>query len=240
MRPAVRPAPRAGAAGAADPVRQRRADGDATRAGTVEAAGRLFAQRGYAGTTGKAICERAGVNLAAINYHFGGRDGLYLAVLKEVHHRFMSMEFLRQLATNALPAPDKLRSFFRELVGHILAGDDWTMQVWAREVLSPSPLLDTVFRQDTQPKFEAVSAIVGGITGIDPADPRMPQLVLGVVAPCLVLLIVDRGTAAPIRPLFSEAPDALADGLWRFALGGLAAARDAPQPAHEQPPLPPF
>ncbi|MEG6992327.1 helix-turn-helix domain-containing protein, partial [Pseudomonas aeruginosa] len=47
-----------------------RSDGESTRARILEVAGRLFAQHGYANTASKAICEEAGADLAAINYHF--------------------------------------------------------------------------------------------------------------------------------------------------------------------------
>ncbi|MDF5938828.1 helix-turn-helix domain containing protein [Pseudomonas aeruginosa] len=53
-----------------------RSDGESTRARILEVAGRLFAQHGYANTASKAICEEAGADLAAINYHFGSRDAL--------------------------------------------------------------------------------------------------------------------------------------------------------------------
>ncbi len=52
-------------------------DGNTTRLHILETAGRLFAAQGFAESTSKEICTRAGTNMAAINYHFGGRDGLY-------------------------------------------------------------------------------------------------------------------------------------------------------------------
>ena len=58
-----------------------RSDGDLTKSKILDAAGRLIAQDGFAKTTSKAIAKLAEVDLAAINYHFDGRDGLYRAVL---------------------------------------------------------------------------------------------------------------------------------------------------------------
>ena len=48
---------------------------------THEAAERLFAERGYDGTSIRAIVAKARVNQAAVNYHFAGKDGLYREVL---------------------------------------------------------------------------------------------------------------------------------------------------------------
>jgi AcrR family transcriptional regulator len=50
---------------------------DITRERILKAAERLFADRGYEETTIRAIVAKARVNQASINYHFGGKDGLY-------------------------------------------------------------------------------------------------------------------------------------------------------------------
>ena len=50
---------------------------DITRERILKAAERLFAERGYDGTSVRAIVARARVNQAAINYHFAGKEGLY-------------------------------------------------------------------------------------------------------------------------------------------------------------------
>src|SRR5512139_3551664 len=46
----------------------------------LDAAERLFAERGFEGASVRDLAAAAGVNLAAINYHFGGKEALYRAV----------------------------------------------------------------------------------------------------------------------------------------------------------------
>jgi AcrR family transcriptional regulator len=48
--------------------RARRSDDESTRNDILHAAGQLFAEYGYAGTTNRAICDKAGTNTAAVNY----------------------------------------------------------------------------------------------------------------------------------------------------------------------------
>ncbi|MGA8322893.1 MAG: TetR family transcriptional regulator, partial [Xanthobacteraceae bacterium] len=55
---------------------------EVTRDRIMKAAERLFAEKGYDGTSIRAIVAKARVNQAAINYHFDGKDGLYREVLR--------------------------------------------------------------------------------------------------------------------------------------------------------------
>ena len=56
---------------------------DNTSSRIVSAATRLFAAKGYDGTSIKNICEAARVNIAAINYHFGSKENLYRHILEQ-------------------------------------------------------------------------------------------------------------------------------------------------------------
>jgi AcrR family transcriptional regulator len=76
-----------------------------TRQSIVKAAVRLFAEKGYRGTSVRDIVGKARVNQAAINYHFQGKDGLYLHVLES------AFEALKQ---NSGFDPDRLRALPRE------------------------------------------------------------------------------------------------------------------------------
>lgn len=120
-------------------VRAPRADGQSTRQSIIEAAGQLFAERGYAETTSKEICARARTNIAAVNYHFGGRDGLYLHLLREVHQHMMGREALARLAQADLPPEEKLSRFLAALVHGIIDDTGWHTRLWARECSAPHP-----------------------------------------------------------------------------------------------------
>ena len=46
----------------------------------VEAAGEVFAKHGFRDATIREICEKAKANIAAVHYHFGGKEEIYTAV----------------------------------------------------------------------------------------------------------------------------------------------------------------
>jgi AcrR family transcriptional regulator len=54
--------------------------GEETKEKILDAAEELFSDDGFAATSIRAITTRAGVNLAALNYHFGSKDALVDAV----------------------------------------------------------------------------------------------------------------------------------------------------------------
>ncbi len=63
------------------PLSDSRMANEEARARILEAAGPMFAAKGYQGATIREICEAAGVNLAAVNYHFRNKRTLYAASL---------------------------------------------------------------------------------------------------------------------------------------------------------------
>src|SRR5687768_14001299 len=103
-------------AAARAPVRE---DGAQTKQQLLEVAGRVFAERGHARATSKEICQRAKANIAAVNYHFGGKDGLYAAVLEEAHSRLVSIDIVTQITQSKASGADKLRLLLRQIVGEV-------------------------------------------------------------------------------------------------------------------------
>jgi AcrR family transcriptional regulator len=79
----------------------RRARGDQTRRQILTAARDALAADGAAGTTTRAIADRAGVRLSLVHYHFGGKQQLLAAVLDEENERLLE----RQRALFAQPEP---------------------------------------------------------------------------------------------------------------------------------------
>jgi TetR/AcrR family transcriptional regulator len=85
----------------------RRRDAAGTREALLAAGTDLFADRGFDGVPVEDIARKAGVNKAMINYHFGGKRQLYLAIVRTTFSEIVSQ--VERLADSREPAPDLLR-----------------------------------------------------------------------------------------------------------------------------------
>lgn len=75
-----------------------------TKEQILRVAEELFASQGYAGTSMRAVIREAGVNLAAVNYHFGSKEELFVAVVGRVARPIVERQ-AQQL--NALNTSDR-------------------------------------------------------------------------------------------------------------------------------------
>ena len=209
-----------------------RADGLTTRNELLEAAGAVFAEHGYAKATSKEICERAGANIAAVNYHFGGKDGLYSAVLEEAHHRLVSLETVAAAVRSDVDPRVKLRMLLTRIVGEITRRDQggWELRVLSREILSQSPLIEGLLNNQIAPKAKLVRGLIAQIMELPADDPAVSRTVVSVMGPCIFLVIVNKELQRKVAPNLDPDPGALVEHMLTFTLAGMrAVARKAQQ-----------
>ena len=153
-------------------ARRRRADGAASRARLLEAAGRLFATQGYATVSTRALAKAGRVNLSAIGYHFGGKQGLYRAVLRRL---------IADTDPILVPADE------RHLLGSILAHDRmrWQMGLMLREFHQPSVAFPMLLDERIHPLHDAVAGLVAAATGGTPAAPETRLLTAALIGQCM-------------------------------------------------------
>jgi TetR/AcrR family transcriptional regulator, regulator of cefoperazone and chloramphenicol sensitivity len=161
---------------------------DPTKVRLLEAAGEEFAEKGYELARVRAICERAEANLAAVNYHFGDKEQLYLEVLREAHRCGMEpADGTVPEAVLALPPAQQLRIFIHHFLGRVLAvnhPEGWQNRLMIREMLSPTPLSDVLVRETIRPRFERMKSLMRLICP-EADDRRLNVLVFSVIGQCL-------------------------------------------------------
>jgi AcrR family transcriptional regulator len=204
-----------------------------TRDVLLEVAGQVFAEKGFDRATGKEICARAGANSAAINYYFGGIEGLYAAVLRVAHRRIVTVDRLEALVASQ---PDP-RSQLEAIVGmivRVVTGPDsssWMFRVIGRELVAPSSVFAEMRDKEIFPKMHVLKSVVAELTGLPKTHPVVERGILSIIAPCIMLLIGDRRFFKRAFPKFgfgAEDAPAVTQHMVEFALAGLEAiARSA-------------
>ena len=192
----------------------------------------MFAEKGFDRATGKEICERAGTNTAAVNYYFGGMEGLYAAVLQEAHSRLLNFDKMAAAVAGKPDVQARLQALLGLIVENLLgrASSSWEVRVIGREVMAPSPAFAAVRETEIPAKSRILKAIVGELMGLPPDHPAVARGCLSIIAPCIMLAIADRSIITRVFPQLGLTPaDApvFTAHMVRYALAGLTAVASA-------------
>jgi AcrR family transcriptional regulator len=158
---------------------------DETRQKLIEAAGEVFADVGFENATVREICSRAGANIAAVNYHFRDKLGLYTEVLKSA---MMAQQAATPNTVMTHPPDPRagLKTLIRDWLGRMTEGNKraWLARIMAHEMSHPTPALDRV-AEAMGPNYLQFRKLVGQIIGRDPEDGRTRMCVHSVVGQVL-------------------------------------------------------
>jgi AcrR family transcriptional regulator len=135
---------------------------DFTRNAILKAAVALFAERGYDGTSIRAIVSKARVNQAAINYHFKGKEGLYFEVLKVAFEGYLRLDNFDPERLKDLPREEALRSFVYQQLRPLLARDQMSryIRIFAWENVRPSKVLTNFVKTGAMPFLASATELV--------------------------------------------------------------------------------
>lgn len=198
----------------------RRMDGRETGEKIIECAGQLIAEKGFASVTSKEICRAAGVNLAAVNYHFGSRDGLYLAVLENVQQYLIELQQLIDLYESDLTPWQKMEKLIDFLAGNAFRKNEWQISVWVREVMNPSPAFMEIFRKEGLPKISVLIKMFSEYTGYTPGDPKLYSGLITLFAPFVMCLLGRHYAARKEMPVHIPI-EIMAENIKQLALANL-------------------
>ena len=156
--------------------------GKKTKEQLLKAGVEVFAKFGPEGITTRLLAKAAGVNIAAIQYYFGGKENYYFAVVKYLVEK-LSKPFLSMLAdiseqfesSNRKPEDAEifLIQLFRNLVKTILLNPEarFFASISSREHLNPTPAYEIIY--NTISKIHNVlSKLIGNILGIPSDSPE--------------------------------------------------------------------
>lgn len=209
-------------------MEEQRKDTIRTRRHLLSAASSLFAEKGFRDSTIAEICNRAGTNVAAVNYHFGNKRNLYV---ESWRHSFR--ETLKSCPADGgvgpdAPAEQRLRGRVRSLLQRIAAPDSHEFAIIDKELANPTGLLKEILQKEINPQSEALQSIILELLGSGVTDQQIHFCQASIVGQCFHLLRVKKlltGRTNEKNGCVLHDIDAFTDHIVTFSLAGIAAVR---------------
>lgn len=200
----------------------------ATRTRVLGVATRLFAGRGFEKVTVREICREANANVAAVNYHFGDKMGLYREVLDQAIQVMKCTTDQARAEGEGKPADEKLRAYVSVFLRRVIkqGRDSWIHQLMMHEIADPTPALDLVVDEVLRPRMKYLGELVAGIVSLPVDDERVLRCVMSVQSQCHALMMANP-VARKLTPDFTADDgqiDAWTEHISRFSLQGIASA----------------
>lgn len=224
---------------------------DDTRSRILNAAGEVFAQKGYKSATVRDICDTAGVkNFASVNYYFGDKERLYVEAVRLAHPGKSIVENLPEWPPDTPPAA-KLRVFIRMFVSRLMdtRAEVWQLKLMHREIMDPTPSCRELLQGYFRANFTALRNILDEMLPADVPEYKRNRIGFSIIGQCVYF----RAATAVIPMVVDEeefrehyGADELAEHIADLCLAALGqapplsspaeTATDSPQQPHEAQP----
>ena len=132
----------------------------------------------------------ARANVAAVNYHFHGKTGLYEEVLRSAIQTMRGTTEAAQRAGAGRPPAEQLEAFIAIFLQKVVEGrNSWIHQLMMHELSDPTPALDLVVDEVLRPRMAYLSGIIASLIGLREDDPRVARCLMSVQAQIHALLV---------------------------------------------------
>lgn len=219
--------------------RRQRKDAQDTRQRLLEAAAEVFAEKGFWEATHAEICQKAKANTAAVNYHFGSKENLYVEAWKHAFEKSVQA----YPPDGGVPADTPMEARLR---GRILAfmqriGDpaNCEVEIIHKEMANPTGLLAEAMHQVLEPMRLNMHALVKELLGDGASEQCASFCEMSLMGQCFgPMLHVRRAKKSPNLPRpggppFKFAVEELADHVTAFTLAGIRGIREQLQAANK-------
>ena len=155
--------------------------GEETRGRILETALELFAASGFEGASTRTIAERANVNLPAIQYYFGSKEGLYRAaighIIRQIEERMAPVAArVEDALARGIPSRPELLALLHEMLDAfaalVVGGEHLESRrlLFARAEIERSAALDALHEAGMRQVMEPCMALVGRLLERPPGD----------------------------------------------------------------------
>jgi len=201
-----------------------------TKARLLQAARQVFAERGLKNATVRDICDRAEANVAAVCYHYGSKEELYVAVLKDYIEREERRHPREQDLTPESTPVERLRAYVRSHLLQILGDGDPVDELLGRrltqEIIEPSQYFGVIFESHCRRAHNLLLEIVRlFLPGADEAT--IARCASSIIGQCVLFDFAKEAIpiVTPEMALKAENIDTITDFIMDFSLGGIERLR---------------
>lgn len=197
---------------------------DQTQERLLNVAAQVFAEKGFSAATIREICRRANVNIAAVNYHFGDKERLYIESVKSAHGNVVRGMQNPQWAEGT-PATEKLGEFIRGFVGRLVDPNRprWHVQLMMREMAQPTAACAELVRDNIRPIANVLMGILNELLPPDLPVFKRFLIAQSVISQCVFYCqnrpIIEQLVGPEVFRHFDA--DTLAEHITHFTLAAL-------------------
>ena len=207
-----------------------REDTARTRKSLLDAAGEIFAEKGYRDATIAEICGRAGTNIAAVNYHFGNKETLYIESWRCSFIESLKAHPPDGGVSDDAPPEERLRAHVTATVRRMADKNNKEFWLVQREFANPTGLLGEVMRQEIYPLQKRIQGLVRELLGPHVSNRDVQFCETSIINQSVNPMVVGRkmksqaaGKGGP--PQIKDIA-AYADHVVKFSLAGIQAIRE--------------
>lgn len=203
-----------------------------TRERLLEGACEVFAKKGYRDATIADISERAGTNIAAVNYHFGDKETLYVEAWRLAFHKSLEVYPPDGGIPSDAPAEERFRGRILAAMQRFAYPKNYEFEIMLKELTTPTGLLTEVMQESIEPLRHEFGSIVRELLGEHASERQVQLCRMSVMTQCLNLTFRERsrkylsetGTKTD-QPADNLKIEEIADHVTRFSLAGIREIR---------------
>jgi len=208
-------------------MKKQRSDALKTRLNLLEAAGEVFAKKGFRDATNADICSMASANLAAINYHFGSKEALYVEAWKYSFEKSMEKYPPEGGALPSDPAEKRLRGRVLSFLKRIADPETHEIDIMLKEMATPTGLLAEHMAKKIERIDSDFNSLIKELIGKGAKKEQIGFCNMGIISMCFGPMLhlrsinEDAGMLKPEFVPFDLGVEKLADYIVRFSMAGI-------------------
>jgi len=196
----------------------------------LAAASDVFAEKGFRDATIAEICERAGANIAAVNYHFGDKENLYIEAWRHCFSKSMKAHPPNGGVSDNAPPEERLRGHVAALLRRIVDENNKEFLFVQKELANSTGLLEEVMQEELRPLHEKIETLVRELLGPRSSDMQVRFCAISIISQCINPMVAIKGRKGNREnkdfPPGVDDIEAYSNHVVKFSLAGIHAIRE--------------